>query len=75
MLSDAVGAGIALHGQRRLNPGNFVRALADAVRERGGKIVERAEVTSIRDLGTGVAVGTFRAICARTSPSSPPGPG
>ncbi|MGW2325765.1 NAD(P)/FAD-dependent oxidoreductase [Streptomyces sp. NPDC001700] len=58
VLSDAVGAGLALHGQRRLNPGNFVRALADSVRERGGKIVERAEVSGIRDLGTGVAVGT-----------------
>ncbi|NUH36533.1 FAD-dependent oxidoreductase [Streptomyces samsunensis] len=57
-LGDAIGAAVELHGQRYLNPGNFVRALADAVRERGGEILERTEVSGIRDLGRGVAVTT-----------------
>ncbi|MDN5727066.1 MAG: FAD-dependent oxidoreductase, partial [Propionibacteriales bacterium] len=34
--SDQIGAGIRLLGQRYLNPGEFVAALADSVRERGG---------------------------------------
>ncbi|MBP8539603.1 FAD-binding oxidoreductase, partial [Streptomyces sp. MK37H] len=58
-LGDGIGAAVELHGQRYLNPGNFVRALADAVRKRGGEILERTEVSGIRDLGpAGVAVTT-----------------
>lgn len=60
MLGDGIGAALELHGQRYLNPGNFVRALADAVREHGGEILERTEVSGIRDLGQGVAVTTPR---------------
>ncbi|WJD98585.1 NAD(P)/FAD-dependent oxidoreductase [Streptomyces antimycoticus] len=59
-LGDGIGAALELHGQRYLNPGNFVRALADAVREHGGEILERTEVSGIRDLGQGVAVTTPR---------------
>ncbi|GAA0518645.1 MULTISPECIES: NAD(P)/FAD-dependent oxidoreductase [Streptomyces] len=59
-LGDGIGAALELHGQRYLNPGNFVRALADAVREHGGEILERTEVSGIRDLGQGVAVTTSR---------------
>ncbi|MCQ8195142.1 NAD(P)/FAD-dependent oxidoreductase [Streptomyces rugosispiralis] len=58
-LGDGIGAAMELHGQRYLNPGNFVRALADALRKRGGEILERTEVSGIRDLGpAGVAVTT-----------------
>ncbi|GAA1722705.1 NAD(P)/FAD-dependent oxidoreductase [Streptomyces yatensis] len=59
-LGDGIGAALELHGQRYLNPGNFVGALADAVRERGGEILEGTEVSGIRDLGQGVAVATSR---------------
>ncbi|MBI0300768.1 FAD-dependent oxidoreductase, partial [Streptomyces sp. PRKS01-29] len=58
-LGDGIGAAVELHGQRYLHPGNFVHALADAVRKRGGEILERTEVSGIRDLGrAGVAVTT-----------------
>ncbi|MFE7270920.1 NAD(P)/FAD-dependent oxidoreductase [Streptomyces sp. NPDC057623] len=53
-LSARVDAAVRLHGQRYLNPGAFVAALADAVRDRGGKIVTDLEVARIRDLGSGV---------------------
>ncbi|MET9524948.1 NAD(P)/FAD-dependent oxidoreductase [Streptomyces coeruleorubidus] len=55
-LSSRVDAAVRLHGQRHLDPGAFVAALADAVRDRGGKIVTGLEVTRVRDLGTGVVV-------------------
>ncbi|MGP4047813.1 NAD(P)/FAD-dependent oxidoreductase [Streptomyces sp. 2A115] len=55
-LSERTGAAVRLHGQRFLNPGAYVEALADAVRERGGKIVEGLRVTRIRDHGSEVAV-------------------
>ncbi len=55
-LSPRIRAGIRLHGQRYLNPPEFVHALADAVVGRGGKLVEDAPVRSIRELGKGVVV-------------------
>ncbi|MGC9536055.1 NAD(P)/FAD-dependent oxidoreductase [Streptomyces sp. UG1] len=57
-LSARIEAAVRLHGQRYLNPGAFVAALADAVRDRGGKIVSGLEVVGVRDLGTGVAALT-----------------
>jgi D-amino-acid dehydrogenase len=45
-LGPAVNCGIVLHGQRYLNPGRYVRALAAAVRRRGGEIREDARVVS-----------------------------
>ena len=57
-LSDEIGAAILLKGQRFVNPGEFVHALADSVRARGGKVVERATVTGVRDTGRGVVVST-----------------
>jgi D-amino-acid dehydrogenase len=57
-LSARVDAAVRLHGQRHLNPGAYVEALADAVRDRGGKIVTGQEVSRVRDLGTGVAALT-----------------
>ena len=57
-LSDDVGAAIRLHGQRYINPGHFVHALADAVRGRGGEIHESTEITDIRDEAAGVTLVT-----------------
>jgi D-amino-acid dehydrogenase len=57
-LSAHVDAAVRLHGQRHLNPGAYVEALADAVRDRGGKIVTGQEVSRVRDLGTRVAALT-----------------
>ena len=47
-----------LHGQRFINPGAYVHALADSVRERGGKIMTGATVAGVRDTARGVAVST-----------------
>lgn len=55
-LSPAIGAAIVLHGQRFINPGAYVAALADSVIARGGKIVSGATVTGLRDVGRGVVV-------------------
>ena len=57
-LSDEIGAAIVLHGQRFINPGAYVHALADSVRERGGKIMTGATVAGVRDTARGVAVST-----------------
>ncbi|MFG1888660.1 NAD(P)/FAD-dependent oxidoreductase [Micromonospora sp. NPDC049051] len=57
-LSDAVGAAIRLHDQRYVNPGQYVHALADSVRARGGAIEDGVDVVDVRDEGTGVRVVT-----------------
>ncbi|MER7459883.1 FAD-dependent oxidoreductase [Micromonospora sp. NPDC126480] len=57
-LSDAVGAAIRLHGQRFINPGEYVHALADAVRARGASLVTGADVVDVRDEGPAVRVLT-----------------
>lgn len=57
-LSDSIGAAIVLHGQRFINPGVYVCALADSVIARGGKIVTGGAVTGLRDTGAGVVVST-----------------
>jgi D-amino-acid dehydrogenase len=56
VLSDQVGAAVRIYGQRYLDPPRFVRSLAEAVRGRGGRIVESAEVTGLRPGPTGVDV-------------------
>jgi D-amino-acid dehydrogenase len=53
-LSDEIGAAICLRDQRFVNPGEFVGALAESVRRRGGHIVSAATVTGIRESGAGV---------------------
>jgi D-amino-acid dehydrogenase len=55
-LSDEIGAAIVLHGQRFINPGAYVAALADSVTARGGKIVTGSAVSRITDTPTGVLV-------------------
>jgi len=53
-LGEAVTCGVRLDGQRFINPGRFVHALADAVRQRGGEIVDGLDVRDVRDTGGGV---------------------
>ncbi|GGV17503.1 D-amino-acid dehydrogenase [Actinomadura cremea] len=60
LLSDRVGAAIVLRGQRFVDPGRFVHALADAVRARGGDIRTGTAVDGLRDGPDGVTVGTER---------------
>ncbi|TDC81257.1 FAD-dependent oxidoreductase [Actinomadura sp. 7K507] len=57
-LSDEIGAAVVLRGQRFINPGRFVHALADSVLDRGGKIRTGEAVTDIRDESGGAAVRT-----------------
>ncbi len=60
LLSREVGAAIRLRGQRFVDPGTFVHALADAVLARGGKIASgpMSTVVNVVDSGTGVRVVT-----------------
>ena len=51
-LGEGVNAGLRLRNQRFINPPRFVGSLADAVRARGGKILDGCAVTEIRDLGS-----------------------
>lgn len=53
-LGAAVTCGVQLDGQRFINPGRFVHALADAVIRRGGEIFEGFEVGAVRDTGAGI---------------------
>ncbi len=55
-LTDRVGAGVQLYGQRYLDPPAFVRALAQAVRERGGQVLEGTGVRGLRDAPQGVVL-------------------
>lgn len=57
-LSEQVGAAILLRGQRFIDPGRYVRALAEAVSYRGGKIIDSATVSRLQDAGPGVVVTT-----------------
>lgn len=45
--SDDVCAGVHIKGQRYLDPGLFVQALAASVRRRGGAIIEEFEVSAL----------------------------
>lgn len=58
-LSPAIGSAVRLHDQRYLNPPAFLAALADAVRIRGGRIVEATTVTDVEDGTGGVVVTTI----------------
>jgi D-amino-acid dehydrogenase len=57
-LSDAIGCAVRLHDQHYINPPVFLAALADAVRRRGGRIVEGATVTDVRDGAGGAVLST-----------------
>ncbi|WP_245851047.1 NAD(P)/FAD-dependent oxidoreductase [Brachybacterium vulturis] len=56
VLADGVTAGIALHGQRFIDPPRYLAALAEAVEDRGGQIRRGVDVTDIRQRGAGVEV-------------------
>lgn len=47
-LSQRVGAGVRLDGQRYVDPGEFVAALAESVRARGGTVRGGFEVVEVR---------------------------
>ena len=55
-LSGAVRAALRIHGQRYLNPPEFMDALAASVRERGGEICENISVQKVREEMGGVTV-------------------
>ncbi len=55
-LSEAVTHGVLLRGQRFINPGRFVHALADAVRARGGDVLSGGEVASVDRVGPRIEV-------------------
>ena len=57
-LSPEIGAAIRLRGQRFIDPGAYVHALADSVRDRGGKILSGATVVDLVESGSGVDVVT-----------------
>lgn len=58
MLGPDVGAAIRLHGQRFIDPGVFVRQLAEAVRTRGGRFLLGTTVTAVRKQPRQVAIET-----------------
>lgn len=55
-LSGAVRAALRIHGQRYLNPPEFMDALAASVRGRGGEICEGISVQKVREEMGGVTV-------------------
>jgi len=57
-LTDRVSTVLALEGQRFLEPGPFVHALADSVRARGGRILTGLDVLDIEQGRLGAAVLT-----------------
>lgn len=56
VLTDRVGAGVQLYGQRYLHPPEFVGALAASVRARGGEVLEGSGVRSVRETPQGVVL-------------------
>jgi D-amino-acid dehydrogenase len=57
-LSAAVRFGVLIRGQRYLNPADYVTALAENVRARGGKIDDGTPITSVARHGTTVVART-----------------
>ncbi|WP_226963719.1 FAD-binding oxidoreductase [Nostocoides sp. F2B08] len=56
VLADSIQAAVLVRGQRFINPVTYVHSLADAVRARGGSVVEGAEVVGVRSGPDGVVV-------------------
>lgn len=59
-LSGEIGAALLLHGQRYINPGVYVRALADSVVARGARLEIATPVRWIDDGPGGMSVTTER---------------
>jgi D-amino-acid dehydrogenase len=55
-LSDQVGAAVEIYGQRYIHPPEYVRTLAQAVRARGGTLVEGADTVELQHRSGGVSV-------------------
>ena len=55
LASSGVAVGVRINGQRFVNPGRFVHALASSVVERGGAL-ETVDVADVRTSGQGVVV-------------------
>ena len=68
-LSDEIGAAIRLHGQRFINPGEYVQLLADSVIARGGQIISGVDVWTswTRSAASGWSPATARP--TRSTPS------
>ncbi|WP_243407667.1 NAD(P)/FAD-dependent oxidoreductase [Frankia canadensis] len=64
LLGENVRYVVALHGQRFTDPGRFVAALADSVRERGGVLHESTAVDALRPAAEHVEVDTSPASAA-----------
>lgn len=60
-LAPGVSFGLSLEGQRTIDPGRYVSALAASVRERGGVVREGAEVRRLRHGPGGIAVDVLGA--------------
>nr|WP_307849421.1 FAD-binding oxidoreductase [Qaidamihabitans albus] len=60
MLSGEVGCALRLHGQRYIDPGGYVEAVAAALRAKGGRIEEGVPVTGVREQAGGAEVRTGR---------------
>ena len=58
ILTRAARAAVRIHGQRYLDPGPFLDALADSIRRRGGTIRTGIEVTALHDNGSAVTITT-----------------
>lgn len=56
LLSREITTAVQLNGQRFINPGRYVDALADAVRARGGKIEIGVDVDALVPSATGVGL-------------------
>ncbi len=72
-LTDRVSTVYALEGQRFLEPGPFVHALADSVRARGGRILTGLDVLDVEPGRLGASVFTRPA--HRGEPGGPDEPG
>jgi glycine/D-amino acid oxidase-like deaminating enzyme len=57
-LTDQVGAAVEIVGQRYLHPPEYLRALSQAVRARGGEVLEGVGAADLQPTGGGITVVT-----------------
>lgn len=58
LLSSSVTCGVSIHGQRYIDPGAYVGAIATALRARGGRVHEHRNVTGVTESNGQVVVST-----------------
>ena len=56
VLSDEIGAGLLLKGQRYIDPGAFMRSLAESFVARGGRLETGLEIMGVEEQGTQVVL-------------------